>query len=212
MNTKSALLVSFAFILATLTITLALWSRLPEQVPTHWDINGNVNGTMSPGGFLGFFLGLSSLLAVLLFALPKMSPKGFEVQEWRPVYNLITVVVIGMFSAIHVAVVLGAAGGTFDMGKVVIAVVLAGLGVMGNLLGKVKKNFWVGVRTPWTLASDQVWTATHRLAARLMFAGGIIGAVAILAGLPPAVVFTAVMALILYPVAYSYLAYRRIHH
>jgi uncharacterized membrane protein len=211
MTTKSALLTSLGFILAALAVTALFWSRLPEHVPTHWNLQGEVDGTMSPGGFVGFFLGMAGLLTVVLFALPKISPKGFDMEEWRPVYNLIIVVVIGMFSAVHVAIAVGAIGTKFDLTRVVIAVILAGLGVMGNLLGKVKRNFWVGVRTPWTLASEQVWTATHRLAARLTFGVGLIGAVAILVGVPPMAVFTAVMAVILYPVVYSYLAYRRIH-
>lgn len=211
MNTRTALLVSLGCTTMPMLLTIALWSHLPAQIPTHWNLQGQVDGWMSPGGFLGFFLGLSCFLMVLLFGLPRLSPKGFEVDGWRPVYNFIIVITMAMFSAVHVAIVLGAIGMRFDMTKAVIAIVLVGLGVMGNLLGKVQRNFWVGVRTPWTLASDQVWTATHRLAARLMFGSGILAAIAIVCGVPPMAVFVAVMVALLYPVAYSYLVYRRIH-
>ncbi len=80
---------------------------------------------------------------------------------------------------------------------------------MGNVLGKVRRNFWVGVRTPWTLASDAVWNATHRVAARLYTAAGLVGALAVWLGAPLAVCFAAFLVVVILPGLYSLMLYKR---
>jgi uncharacterized membrane protein len=147
---------------------------------------------------------------LLLFSLPALSPRGYEVAPWRPVYNMITVVVVGMMCGIHILILAIGLGAKLDVPRVMIGFTLLGLGLIGNMLGKVKRNFWAGVRTPWTLASEKVWTATHRLAARLMFGAGVLGAVAVLVGLPVWIVFWLVIVATIYPVLYSYLVYRKL--
>ena len=81
---------------------------------------------------------------------------------------------------------------------------------MGNVLGKVRRNFWMGVRTPWTLASEKVWVATHRLAARLLTAGGLAGAVAAWLGAPLVLCFWLLMVALLWPAVHSLLLYKRL--
>ena len=78
------------------------------------------------------------------------------------------------------------------------------------MLGKVKRNFWLGVRTPWTLASDRVWYSTHRLAGKTMVTGGLVVLAAALAGLPPYVSTAALLAGALVPVVYSLVYYKRL--
>jgi uncharacterized membrane protein len=82
--------------------------------------------------------------------------------------------------------------------------------VIGNVLGKVRRNFWMGVRTPWTLANDTVWAATHRLAARLMVAAGLLGAMAVWLGVPIAICFVLLIAALLVPAVYSLVLYKRL--
>jgi uncharacterized membrane protein len=81
---------------------------------------------------------------------------------------------------------------------------------MGNVLGKVRRNFYVGVRTPWTLASDAVWEGTHRLAAWLFVVAGVGGFVLMMLGVPFWYCFGAAIALILLPVPYSLYLYKRL--
>jgi uncharacterized membrane protein len=82
--------------------------------------------------------------------------------------------------------------------------------LVGNVLGKIRRNFWLGVRTPWTLASDAVWVATHRLAARLMVSAGITGMISALFGarLDVCVYYLVVAAVV--PAIYSYVIYERL--
>src|SRR5262245_17683179 len=72
----------------------------------------------------------------------------------------------------------------FDIGRLMVGGMFLFFALLGNVLGKVKRNFFMGVRTPWTLASETVWTRTHRLAAWLWTGGGLVGLVAVLAGAP----------------------------
>jgi uncharacterized membrane protein len=187
-----------------------LYPTLPEQIPTHWGLNGQVDGwTPKPWGV--FLVSILMGVALLSFlALPALSPRNFELEGFRTTYNYIVTVVLAMFAYIGVVGFQAALHPDQDLGRLLIGGVMGALAVLGNVLGKVRRNFWMGIRTPWTLASDKVWYATHRLGARLMMFAGGLGAVAVLAGAPPAAVFLLVLAAILWPVVHSYLLYKRL--
>jgi uncharacterized membrane protein len=82
--------------------------------------------------------------------------------------------------------------------------------LIGNVLGRVRRNFWMGVRTPWTLASDAVWIPTHRLAAWLFVAFGLAGFVATLLGVSLLWCLAGLAVVVLVPVAYSLVLYKRL--
>ena len=82
--------------------------------------------------------------------------------------------------------------------------------LLGNVLGKVRRNFWIGVRTPWTLASERVWIDTHRFSARLFVAIGIAGFLAILAGAPIVTAVALLLASVLVCVVYSLVHSKRL--
>ncbi len=210
MKTSSALLVSLALVVASALYSLVLYASLPPVVPVHWNIHGQVDGygarltvcVLMPLVMLG-------LLAVLM-VLPALSPQNFKLESFRSTYNLIAVIVVGLFAFIHVVSLQAALHPSCDSGRIVVAGIFLFIAALGNLLGKVRRNFWVGVRTPWTLASDTVWIATHRLAARLMVASGVIGGFGALVGVPLWLCFTFLMAGILWPAVYSFIYYRRL--
>jgi uncharacterized membrane protein len=82
--------------------------------------------------------------------------------------------------------------------------------VIGNYFGKTRKNFFLGIRTPWTLASDEVWGRTHRLAGRLFILQGLIMFAGVLFEIPVAVLLGMVGVIVVVPVVYSYVVYRRV--
>jgi uncharacterized membrane protein len=95
-----------------------------------------------------------------------------------------------------------------DIGRAFIAGMFLFFGLMGNVIGKVRKNFYIGIRVPWTLASDRVWNDTHRMAAWLWVGAGILGFAAIILGAP---ILWAVAVLVLaglIPVIYSFVHYK----
>jgi uncharacterized membrane protein len=101
-----------------------------------------------------------------------------------------------------------------DITRLLLAGVLIMFALIGNVLGKVRRNFYVGVRTPWTLASQRVWNDTHRLAGRMFVGAAVIGLLAVVLPLPLPVVTIAVIAIImaaaLWPALYSLLLYKRL--
>jgi uncharacterized membrane protein len=86
--------------------------------------------------------------------------------------------------------------------------------LLGNVMGRVRRNFWVGIRTPWTLASDKVWNATHRLGAWLFFAAGVIGAILVFGGANlvwcTVVLLAGIFMAAIIPVVYSLILYKRL--
>jgi immunity protein, SdpI family len=190
-------------------VTLALYPRLPDQIPTHWNIRGEVDafGAKSWAAFLvpGLMLALLGLFALL----PWLSPKRFEVDNFRSTYLFIMLVLVGMAAYIQGVILYAGLWGPVDVGRALVAGLCLALALLGNVLGKVQRNFYIGVRTPWTLADHRVWTDTHRLAAWTFTAGGVVGVLlALLGGLVAA--FVAIMAAVFLPVIYSLIHYKQL--
>lgn len=199
-----------AVILATLAATVMAYPQLPAIVPIHWDARGNVNG-WGPKWTL-FLLGpaLMSFMVLMFSALPWLSPKKFEVDSFRATYLYIMVVTIAMLAYIQILILLNSLGMALDISRAIEGGVCLLIALLGNVMGKVRRNFFVGIRTPWTLASERVWNTTHRFAAKTFVAGGLLGLVAVMVRAP----FWAPMALILTaalaPAAYSLILYKQL--
>jgi uncharacterized membrane protein len=147
---------------------------------------------------------------VMLVGLPWLSPKKFEIDTFRATFNYIMVFVACFFGFLAYMITYATLNPHWDMTKPFISGLMLFIGLIGNFLGKVKKNFYVGIRTPWTLASDKVWIGTHRLGARIMTFGGFACTIALWLGVPAMVAFGIFIALCLYPVLYSLLLYKQL--
>ncbi len=209
MTTRTALIVSLVLTAAAGAYYAWAYPALPDRVPSHWNLHGQVDGWSAKSTLAWvmplLMLGLSAFIAGAQW----LSPRGWDVAPFRRTFNLIMVLGVALVGYFWVVSAVVARDPGADSGRLVVAGLLVFLAVIGNSLGKVRKNFWVGIRLPWTLASDRVWVATHRLAARLLTAAGVIGAVATLAGAPMPLVFAGLMAAILIPCVYSFVLYKR---
>lgn len=196
-----------------LTFAVAYWyyPQLPEQVPTHWNIKGEVDGwTEKPWGV--YMVPLISLAtAVVLMLLPSISPKGFRLDNARKAYDAIIFVVVCFMAAISIASYQAALDGDFPMDRIITSMIGVLFIVIGNYLGKFPKNFFVGIKTPWTLASDEVWNRTHRLGGWTFMLAGLVAILAAVFGLPMWVFVTTVVLASLIPVIYSLILYKRLH-
>lgn len=209
MNGRTALILSIVVALAATAYGVILYPNLPERVPSHWNIHGEVDGWASRSTAVFLMPAILAGIGLLLAALPTLSPKGFMLDESRRPYNLTCFMVVVMMSYIHVLTLVAGQNPQLDMGRWLVSGILVTLGLIGNQLGKVQCNFWMGIRTPWTLASEPVWIATHRLAARMLFACGMLGALAIALGMPMWIGFGALIVSCLWPVVYSLILYKR---
>lgn len=209
MNTRTALALCLLMTIGVALYTFVVYRSLPDQIPIHWNIRNEVDRYGSKATVL-IWPGIMVAMSSFLFLLPWLSPRNFAIATWRPTFNYIIFLVTAMMGYLAVVITIASANPSWRMDKFLMGGILLFLGLLGNMMGKVKKNFYVGIRTPWTLASDKVWDATHRLGGRLMTAAGFLGALAVLAGLPPMPVFFITMAVFLYPVLYSLLLYKRL--
>jgi uncharacterized membrane protein len=156
------------------------------------------------------------LVALLLvfWALPWLSPKQFELDSFRSTYWFIVLTISAAMAFIHGLTLWAAFAIQVDITRLLLGALLVMFALIGNVLGKVRRNFWVGVRTPWTIANDRVWNETHRLAGRLFVGAAGVGLIAVLLPIPVAAmtisVFALIMAAALWPVVYSLILYKRL--
>jgi uncharacterized membrane protein len=199
MTTRS--LIGWALIAGCFALTAAVYPRLPDPMPTHFDLHGHANGFISKP--LGpFLLPLVALLthAVIAFV-PAVSSGRLAVIPIAIAASFVFVVAVALRAALGLEPELFR---TLFAGHSLLLVVL------GNYLGKIRRNRWVGIRTPWTLADDEVWLRTHRVAGWLLVMGGAASFVTAIGGVALPIVVAPVAAALLVPVAYSFLVYRRL--
>jgi uncharacterized membrane protein len=203
-----------AAIVAVFAGTLVAYPYLPASVPMHWDAHGQVNGWGPKWSLLLSGPGLMALMVLLFSALPWLSPKRFEVDSFRATYLYIMIAIVALLAYIHLlvlSVVLGAELGVkFNVSRAVMGGVCLLITLTGNVLGKVRRNFFIGVRTPWTIASEPVWISTHRFAARTFFAGGLAGLAFAILGAPFWLALAAILTATLAPVFYSLIVYKQL--
>jgi uncharacterized membrane protein len=186
---------------------------LPEVIPTHWNAKGVADAWTSRDGVwihLIIVPGMMVGMLLLTLALPWLSPKKFSIEAFRSTYDYIMALVIFLFAYIHGVLLAAQLQARFDMFAWLVGGMMLILAALGNVLGKVKRNFYVGVKTPWTLASDTVWNSTHRLAAWLMVGSGVGGFVLVMVGVTPLVALGLFIAAGLFPVFYSLWLYKRL--
>ncbi|HKR66094.1 MAG TPA: SdpI family protein [Thermoanaerobaculia bacterium] len=203
--------ISPAIVAAALLLSIGFYNRLPDEVPIHWNAAGEVNGYASraTGAFL--MPGILLLLAVLFPVLPRISPRGYLLDTESRGYRAIWITTMLSMLAVHVFALLAATGMRVNMSMAMPIVIGALFIVLGNYITTVPRNFFVGIRTPWTLASEDVWFRTHRFGGRLFMLGGVVLMLLPLFGprVLEAGLIAVVLATALGSVVYSYVIYRR---
>jgi uncharacterized membrane protein len=165
----SLFLIAAMFVLAAIT-----WPVVPDRIPVHWGFSGQ------PDRYGGKFEGLLLLplisLGIYLFLLllPRIDPRGGRYQRFAGAYLVIRTVLISFFVVVYVVGVLWARGVTVDIMMIMSLAMGLLFMVIGNYMGKLRPNWFAGIRTPWTLSSVESWNKTHRLGGKLFIAVGLI--------------------------------------
>jgi uncharacterized membrane protein len=200
-----------AFVAASFALSAAVWERLPERIPIHWNFRGEIDrwGGRAEGALL--FPVLALILWIVLPLLPKIDPRRASFDKFRGSYDLIIGATLALLFVVHCAVIAAALGYRVPMGRLVpIAVGLLFI-TIGNVLPRTRPNWWMGVRTPWTLSNDRVWARTHRVSGWLMVAAGVL--IMLSAFLPSswgfAVLLAAALGSAFGSIVYSYFAWKQ---
>ena len=204
MSTRTAAILVLALTGAALAASAIYYPSLPERVPTHWNLQGEAD-RWSGKTFAALIMpGLVALPLLLLLAGDWLSPEHFKVGAFRASFNYLMVILAALLAYFDAAALAAALHPGHPFGRWFLGGLFLFLAWVGNLLGKTRRNFWIGIRTPWALASDAVWIGTHRLGGRIFMAVGLLGAAAIALGVSPFWCLAALAAAVCIPIFYSF--------
>jgi len=212
MSTRTTTIVVLTLIAVATLAGLLLWNRLPDQMASHWNVNDQVDGTM-PKFWGVFLLPLITLGIVVLFlAVPSLDPLKANIAQFRESFNLFIVLMVAFMLYIYGLSLAWSLGYTsFRMSGAMLPAIGLLFIFIGFMLRQAKRNFFIGIRTPWTLSSDTVWNETHRIGAVLFMVSGALAFVGGLFGGTTAfwMMFVPIIGSTLFLLVYSYVLYRR---
>lgn len=201
-----------ALIIAAVALSLAVYSRLPASMPVHWNLAGEIDD-YAPKAIGAFLLPAIMLaLAGVFAALPAISPSGFDIEQRSRAYRAILLAILLFMLGIHVHLLLSAMNMAPSISDVVPLLIGALFVIFGNYLPKMRRNFFIGIRTPWTLADEDVWFRTHRLGGVVFIVCGVLlmAVGPFLSGSAASIFLPALIGLAaLVMVIYSFVIYRR---
>jgi len=211
MSTRTTIILSIVLIVIASVTSAAVYNQMPEQVASHWNTANQVDGYMSR--FWGAFLMpvVTVGLLALFLILPQIDPLKANVAKFRAAFNGFIALMVAFMLYVHGLTLAWNLGfDQFDMG----AALLPALGLLfiftGVMMRQAKRNYFIGIRTPWTLSSDQVWDETHRIGGMLFIVSGLL---ALLGAFFPLYAFWLLLAPLLgstiFLVIYSYVLYQR---
>lgn len=205
-------LLAVLIIVTQILVSVFTYPFMPDNVPSHWDAAGQVNGYLPKLGNALLFPLMSAGIYLLVRVLMNVGPRlGYQNQRRASigVVNLIIVGVLLFMLILQLTTSAIALGVAIDISFVVCLSLSVLLMFLGNYMGKLRRNFWAGIRTPWTLASDVVWERTHRLGGWLFVLGGLVG---VLMSFVPVLrlwgLMSVLLLIVVILVVYSFVAYQ----
>lgn len=206
--------IPFVLVALAAVASAVTWPRLPAQVPVHWNIDGQVDryGSRLEGVLLVPIIMM--VVAVLLPLAPRIDPRARNYDKFQPTYAIAINAVLVLLLAVHALILAASLGIAVPVARLL----PVGVGILfitlGNILPRTRSNWFMGIRTPWTLSSDRVWERTHRVGGYLMFGAGV--ALVIAAAVAPTellvpVIIATVVIVSVGSVGYSYAAWRQEH-
>lgn len=212
MTTRLTSIIVLSLIVIAVIAGVLLWNQLPDQMASHWDTYDHVNGYLPK--FWGVFLmPLMTLGMFLLFLfVPSIDPLKANIAQFRGMFNLFIVFIVVFMLYVHGLTLLWSLGYTnFGMSHAMLPMMGLLFILIGFLLKQAKRNWFIGIRTPWTLSSDTVWSETHRVGSILFIASGVFALIGGFFGGMIAfwLLFVPLIGSTLFLLLYSYLLYQR---
>ncbi len=207
---RKAEIIVIIIILVSIAVGIYLYPKMPERIASHWNAQGKVDGYMSK--FWGLFIMPIISIGLFLFfiAIPRIDPLKTNIEKFRGYFDTFIVLFFAFLFYLYLLTIFWNIGLRFGM----IQLLSPAFGILfyygGILIENAKRNWFIGIRTPWTLSSDTVWEKTHKVGARLFK----IVAVICLFGIffPRSAIFFVLIPIILvviYTIIYSYVKYQR---
>ena len=205
-------MILWIILLIPITVLAVMWSKMPERVPLHWNLYGEIDRWGDRSTLIYFNLGFPLFTYVLLLLIPRFDPKK-KIRLMGPKFDQLRMIIQLICTGVLIMVTYASASAELVSTRLLFMVLGLSLLLLGNFLKTVKPNFFIGIRTPWTLLNDQVWEQTHRFGGYLWFGGGLLLIFLNLIALNPfltwvsSLVVLSVMVVI--PIIYSFILYRK---
>ena len=203
MKNKKAIALMWLLSLLPFVLVGIAWPYLPERVPTHWGLNGQVNAYGSPAT-LWLLCAINLPLAAGLQFLPRLDPRRENYEKFQPYYDFFGPLV-PLILLVCIAVTLSESlwPGRINVGRTIGIMIGILFVIIGNMMGKVKTNWFMGFRTPWALEDPDVWNKTQRLGGWTFFLAGMAAVVLSLAA-PEKVFFLVFFAILFTGILLTY--------
>jgi len=207
---RKVVFTSVVLVILQFLASVYLYPSMPDRMAIHWGMDGTANGYGSK--LMGLFLipVISAVFLPLLLLLPRLDPSN-GIDRFSDDYNLFVLGALGYMAYINSLSLTWNLGWRFDFGRMLAPVMGVGFYGLGVLMGKARLNWFMGIKTPWTLSSEVVWDKTHALGGRLFKVSGLIafvgvffrGWIALLLMIAPLMVAS------IYLIYYSYVEYQK---
>lgn len=200
----------FAIALIPFAYLIYIWNRLPEKVPMHWNGAGEIDRYGDKKELLVMLFMLVGITYFVFLIIPSIDPKQ-KLQNMGNKLNNLRMILTLFMSGLAVFILYSVQQKTSNP-SFVLAIIGLLFAFLGNYFKTIKPNYFIGIKTPWTLENEEVWKKTHQLGGKLWFIGGLLMALTFV--LPNKIQFYTFMGIVavitIIPIVYSYLEFKKI--
>jgi uncharacterized membrane protein len=200
-----------AIALLPIIYLIKIWMSLPTKIPIHWNIDGEVDGWGTKTHLLFMVLFLNGFVYFILLITPIIDPKN-RLATIQKKYLSIRLIITLAMSLVSTYIIYSTVNQVVNV-SIIFVFIGVMLAVLGNYFQVLPNNYFIGIKTPWTIENDIVWKKTHQLAGKMWVVGGLL--IVILNFLVPTIIYQTVFfaiigILIVVPIVYSYLIFRKL--
>lgn len=211
MKIKKIDIVILIIILISFGIAIYYYPQMPEKMASHWNAKGEIDGYM--GKFWGLYLmpGITALMYLMFLIIPKIDPLKKNIEKFRVYFDWFILLMVAFLLYIYILTIAANLEYAFNMTTMILPAIGVLFIYIGFLVQHAKRNWFIGIRTPWTLSNDVVWQKTHKLGGKLFKIAGILVLLSIIfESVALWIILGAALIAGLYPVIYSYFEYEKL--
>lgn len=207
---RKAELIALLIVVLSFVIAGYFFPLMPDKMVSHWNAAGQPNGFMDKTTALLLMPVISVILLGLFYLIPRIDPLKENIQKFRNYFDSFIIIIMAFMQYIFLLTIYWNTGNTFDMNSAIIPAIAILFYYSGILIENSKRNWFIGIRTPWTLSNENVWNKTHKIGGKLFKATAIISLIGLFFK-ENALYFMLVPAIstAIYTIAYSYVEYKK---
>ncbi|MDP2910652.1 MAG: SdpI family protein [bacterium] len=209
MFTKKEIL-PIALIIFAFGFGLLIYPKLPEQIPSHWNVEGEIDNWSAKNFAVFFFPALTFLVYLLMTFIPLVDPYKKNYLKFSRPYFWFRFLFVAFLTSLYLYTLSAAFGNQIKINYFIIPALAGFFILLGLFMPKIKRNYFVGIRTPWTIHSEETWNETHKFAGRVFIIAGIASLIGLFLPEYSFLIFIiAIMSAVIMSITYSYFVFRR---